>query len=365
MQTEIKNSKEWPNLFSCNFLEDGIVSYEDMEAGIAYLSNEAIERMAQSFIGKPVCIKHQKINPDNYEQLRRDGTIVGNVTRVWKNPEDGWWWCDFIVDTEEGRKRVLEYKDKVSCAYTVLDTKEGGVWHNIPYDVEVLEGSFTHLALVGNPRYEDSKITQPIPNMLLVNEKSAFIVKNKEDKEMFEFLTKNKNGSKEKQEIFVLVNDKETPLGDVMKQLVEAVNSKAAPAANTQEFDIAGKKFTLAEIIEGFTAYNEKKNAKEHKNCNCDAKGDEMHNEKCPMYENKNDVDDKDDKDDKKGTTADDKEMKNSKEKVKQMSEFFNELETLANSVQPSEELPNAPAPRSRSERAKLFSNKVKADMSR
>ena len=34
----------------------------------------------------------------------------------------------------------------------------GGTENNIPYDIEFLDGIFTHLAIVDNPRYERANI---------------------------------------------------------------------------------------------------------------------------------------------------------------------------------------------------------------
>ena len=37
---QLKNAKEWPEVYSCKFIEAGIVSYEDSDAGIALLKKE-------------------------------------------------------------------------------------------------------------------------------------------------------------------------------------------------------------------------------------------------------------------------------------------------------------------------------------
>ena len=47
----------------------------------------------------------------------------------------------------------------MSCSYDVkLADDAGGTENNIPYDIEFLDGVFTHLAIVDNPRYERANI---------------------------------------------------------------------------------------------------------------------------------------------------------------------------------------------------------------
>ena len=47
----------------------------------------------------------------------------------------------------------------VSCSYDVKTAdNEGGSENNVKYDIEFLDGVFTHLALVDNPRYERANI---------------------------------------------------------------------------------------------------------------------------------------------------------------------------------------------------------------
>ena len=187
-------NQDWPEAYSCKFLEAGIVSYEDSDAGIALVKKETIDKMASSFIGKPVCINHQKITPENYHELRKKGLIVGNVMGVRFNSADGWFYADFIVDTDEAKDLIDNKGYSVSCAYDVVDVKEGGLWHDIKYDGEITEGSFTHLALVDSPRYEESKITKQLPAML-VNGKAAHVSINQEEYEMNIFKFKKKENA--------------------------------------------------------------------------------------------------------------------------------------------------------------------------
>jgi Uncharacterized protein conserved in bacteria (DUF2213) len=380
---EIMNG-DWPNVYTCRFLEDGIVMYKEMgkDGTMAYLTNETIEKMASSFIGKPVCIDHQKITKDNYEELRKNGTIVGNVIGVRKNAKDGWWWADFIVDTEAGRKRIDKEKDKVSCAYMVNDTTKGGLWHDIPYNVEIIDGFFTHLALVENPRYEGANIEEQLPAML-VNDKTAHLITYEEGKDMKNVLEffQSLGNKKEKVDLTVAINGKEMPLSEVLETLMtETIKNTKTTAP--EKIKVGDKEYTVEEVVNGFKKSLEAKNVK---NCNCDGK--DGHKSDCPMYENskadklknalaKNESDRTDEE--KELVKESEKEMKESKNakqlaeekakeiqnaKDKELMEFFNQLHKMAN--KPGEEVVNtqAPAPTSRAERAAKFSAKVKENL--
>jgi len=163
---KVKNEKDWASEYVCNVLEPGLVSYEDVGCGIAMLRKETIVNMMNTFIGKPVIISHIDVTPDNYKEH-----AVGYVTKVWYDDVQNWMFCSFII-TDDKAKEKISRGYSVSCAYDVLATGKGGEWHAIKFDEEITEGTFTHLALVPNPRYEECKIE---PCMMLVNSKKAVI----------------------------------------------------------------------------------------------------------------------------------------------------------------------------------------------
>lgn len=288
-------NSNWPEPYSCKFLEAGIVSYEDSDAGIALIKKETIDRMADSFVGKPVCINHQKITPENYHELRKKGLICGNVMRVWFNPADGWFYADFIVDTDEARDLIDNKHYSVSCAYDVIDVKEGGLWHDIKFDGEIIDGSFTHLALVDAPRYEDSKITKQLP-AVLVNGKAAHFGNNQEDNAMniFKFLKKENNKEEDIGSRFMDMDSKAVPITDVILSCLNgkkldttkysAVNDKQQYMAKDE--DIVNMNGTTVSIGELKAAYMMKMNEK--KNCTCGATGDDKHKEDCTFFNKKN-----------------------------------------------------------------------------
>lgn len=146
------NEKEFPKDYTCSFLEQGLVSYEDVGAGVALLKKETIDRMLSSIIGKPVLIDHKDVTPADFKKY-----AVGYVTAAYFNSDDGMFYCKFIL-TDDEAKKVVEQGYSVSCSFNVNSTIGGGEYHAIKYDEEITGAEFTHLALVSNPRYEECKI---------------------------------------------------------------------------------------------------------------------------------------------------------------------------------------------------------------
>lgn len=105
-------------------------------------------------VGVPVIINHKDITADNANDLR-----VGVVSNVWFDEHDGWYWCDGVIWDETAQNLITDKGWSVSCSYDVkLADDAGGTENNIPYDIEFLDGVFTHLAIVDNPRYERANI---------------------------------------------------------------------------------------------------------------------------------------------------------------------------------------------------------------
>ena len=155
----------WPQVYHTRYLEPGICSYDDVKEGIVMVSNEVIEKMRASFIGKPVYILHPEddVTPENFKKLEP----AGYVTKTYRDP-DGWASCDFIL-TDEKAKKKIDNGYQVSCAYDVTGVGPGGAWHAIKYDKSITDGAMQHLALVPNPRYEDVGV----PQKVLVNSMPA------------------------------------------------------------------------------------------------------------------------------------------------------------------------------------------------
>ena len=105
-------------------------------------------------VGVPVIINHKDINKNNADDER-----VGVVSNVWFDDKDGWYWCEGVIWDETAQNLITDKGWSVSCSYNVKVADDaGGTENNIPYDIEFLDGVFTHLAIVDNPRYERANI---------------------------------------------------------------------------------------------------------------------------------------------------------------------------------------------------------------
>ena len=122
--------------------------------GNVLIKKESFDKFINTMVGVPVIINHKDINKDNANDER-----VGVVSDVWFDDKDGWYWCDGVIWDETAQNLITDKGWSVSCSYDVkLADDKGGTENNIPYDIEFLDGVFTHLAIVDNPRYERANI---------------------------------------------------------------------------------------------------------------------------------------------------------------------------------------------------------------
>lgn len=150
-------------------------------------------------VGVPVIINHKNLNENNADEER-----VGVVNSVWYDDKDGWYWCDGIIWDETAQNLITDKDWSVSCSYDVKTANdEGGSENNIKYDMEFLDGVFTHLALVNNPRYERANI--------VFNSKTEFVKESKQmDINNDKWITIHPNGE-ENEGRPLLIKDGETP----------------------------------------------------------------------------------------------------------------------------------------------------------
>lgn len=169
-----RNGKSNSREYTCQFWEPGLVSYEDSGAGVALLRKETMDAMLPSMIGAPVVIDHMD---GSAEEIKNSGKSVGTVTNAYWNPETGWYECTFTADTSDAEEKINDGWS-VSCAFDVSEeTGPGGEYHAMQYDEEIKSGTFTHLALVQTPRYEDSRIFKNTKKLFLNSKKARLIVK--------------------------------------------------------------------------------------------------------------------------------------------------------------------------------------------
>lgn len=151
-----------PLSYKCKFIEPGVISYADSDQGTVLVGKPALDRMGTTFRNCPVIFvpehhndasKENAFNFDDPSANPASGIVAG--IPYWG--DDGWQYVDISVWDEEAQK-AIESGYSVSCAYEIDETGGAGDWHQIPYDEEVTNGHYLHMAIVPRPRYEGSQI---------------------------------------------------------------------------------------------------------------------------------------------------------------------------------------------------------------
>lgn len=294
----VQNAKDWAKPFFARLLEPGLCSYKDTKNGIVLLRKETIDRCVHSFIGRPLVVKqgneirarlgrpefiHQSTTPDNMKEIGH-----GYVTDVFYNSADGWWWCRGLADTDEAVAAISKV-GKCSCGYkNTGPATPGGLWHDIPYNEEIVDFSGEHLAVVDSPRYEEATIRlnskQPKENTMSMFKwikklastttgddaaKAAAAQKAADDKAAAEAQTKlNAKNAEGAEDIsgdtsFTVAGADGKPENVTLNQLIEAHNSKKNGTVDMDgddEIMCNGKKYKINALVEAFDKW-EKTNA--------------------------------------------------------------------------------------------------------
>ena len=291
--------------YGLHFME-GVAEYSSPEDRI-FISESTAKQMDSTFQGIPVYVGH--VDKVNLEKLQEEAD--GYVVESFYNPKDGKHWAKFVVVSDRGHEAIANGW-RLSNAYSIVKSAEGGRWHNVEYNTEVIEGRYTHLAIVQVPRYDESIILTP-EQFKEYNEKKENELKQltnsiekKGSKFMFNFFKKDKieNSQEIADTTVILKNGQEMSVG----ALVDLVNK--------QNEDEKAK-----EELEKKNAEEEAKKKEEEEKKNAEMEEEEK---KKKALENSDD-EDEGDKEDKKN------EIKNAMENVIVNSEIV--VETQFNKV--------------------------------
>lgn len=145
------NAKDYASTYKGeSVMYEGIATYKDESV---FLSKDTLKKCMPNLKGRPVIIEHKLgIKPDNMEKY-----AVGYVTNCEYNNETGDFDCDFVTWNDEA-KELLKNGYTLSTSYIPKEFGNGGTFINTPYDKEIKDLNFTHLAIVKNPRYEKAKV---------------------------------------------------------------------------------------------------------------------------------------------------------------------------------------------------------------
>ena len=267
--------------YRAEFIEPGLVSYRDMNAGMVFVSREAIDQMLPSFVGCPVFnLSHKETETEDafdfdkmFSMTKEEKAALadGIISATGWNLETGWAWADMLIFDEETQKN-LDKRDKdgrpvfsVSCAYIPTDTGPNGVRNNIKFDEEVLTGMFTHMAVVDTPRYEGAKVYENSKGGEKVKTFKLFTKKPKLNSAVPPPKEKPEEGEEMKnaEEAYVVVGDEKIALSDLI-DAYKSTEEKEEPTEDgnllnsEDEVDMGeGKKVKVAELVAAYSKKNE------------------------------------------------------------------------------------------------------------
>lgn len=306
LKVEKKNAYDFPKFYYTRHMQAGLCGYEDETI---LVDTDAVVKLGNTFKGKPVYIQHQDVK---LETLKEDA--VGYVQNTFMGV-DGWLWSEIMITDDEAHE-VIAKGWAVSNAYIPTEWGSEGSKNNLPYDREVLNGEFTHLALVPNPRYEGAKIYTPeqyqARNTQLVNSlanskpqpKKGFVMK---------FWKKEEVSDASTADFVEYTNGKGETVTKSVEEMKNALEAEAKQAEiKAKKVLVNGKEMTVAEL----TAAYEKLNAKNSDDKDADdAKENEDDESEMENESEEEEKENEDDKEEKENSKDHFKEMKNAHQK--------------------------------------------------
>lgn len=248
----------------------GLCGYENETVLVA---QKTLEEMAKTSYGIPVIIEHPDTGttPENPVGER---AIIGRVADMHYDSETDLWLAHFVVDSQQAVD-LLKKGWGVSTAYAITEYGPGGTLNNVPYDREVKEARYLHLAIVRQPRYEMARdpvfynsvkkglnIAPEVGTIDVISSKTHGS-KNMIGK-LFRLLRQEVKIN-EGEEICIEIDGKQMSLNEVAEALKKAEGESEAAKKNTDEdskkvlkgedeVEINGERMTVNELSKRYQA---------------------------------------------------------------------------------------------------------------
>lgn len=256
--------KRFPEFYYAMHMKQGLARYDDEDI---YVDTDAIKRMTPSFNGKPIYVHHQDVNLDKLKE-----EAVGYVSEAFYNELDGCFWVKMLIVDEEGHN-AINRGWAVSNAYAPTHFENAGTNHNLPYDRKIVNGEFTHLAIVPNPRYEDAKILTPDEFKKYQADKKRQLdeLKNSKSTTKKGFVMKFWKTKKEEvsspdvADTLEYTNAKGETVEVSIEEMVNALEGKKEPAKEKTVL-VNGKEMPVSELVKAYQKLNEKADEEEKEN---------------------------------------------------------------------------------------------------
>lgn len=153
----------------------GVAEYQEpnRDPYRVFLNEDTIRSMDPTFAGRPVFVMHVDEVEQDLNKLREDAD--GWVVESFFNQADGKHWVKFIVVSDRA-EQAIKRGMRLSNCYEPNAFGQGGLWNGVSYAKEITGAEYEHLAIVPNPRYEESVIMTP-EQFKKYNEDSIFELK--------------------------------------------------------------------------------------------------------------------------------------------------------------------------------------------
>lgn len=154
----VRNARTMPEVYYGLHMVEGTAEYAEpgKTPTRIYIGEDTIKNMNPSFQGKPVYVDHvDEVDLDNIQE-EADGYVIDSFY----NKSDGKNWCKFLVVSDKG-KAAIRNGWRLSNCYIPNTFGSGGENHGVAFSKEVMSAEYEHLAIVKDPRYEESIILTP------------------------------------------------------------------------------------------------------------------------------------------------------------------------------------------------------------
>lgn len=243
----------------------GVAEYKESgDAFRVFVNEDTIRSMGPTFAGRPVFVMHVDEVADELDALKHDAD--GWVVKSFYNEADGKHWVEFIVVSDKG-EQAIKSGYRLSNCYVPKAFERGGEWNGVSYQKEVTSGEYEHLAIVPNPRYEESVVLTPDQFKEYNESKRIELIRLANDnggKNVLKFFKKAKvenSGDLENMVVVLPKTGREVDITTLVTEADEAQaikNSGASMYANDdQKVKVGENEMTVAELV---NAYQEKCN---------------------------------------------------------------------------------------------------------
>ena len=296
-----------------------------------YVNDETIRKMGPTFSGRPVFVGH-RLDADPSKVNDADGVVVESFF----NKADGCHWAKFMVFTEAADQAIKQGL-RLSNMWENDKWGAGGQANGVQYDREALDGEYNHLAIVRDPRYENSIILTPEEFKQYNQDKEAQLLRLANSKKgesrmgKLQFWKREKlENSLDMEETLVMLpkSKKEKTISQLVNEADEAEMEEGDMMANSKHHVMFGnEKMTVEELVGKHqamcnelsamkAAQEDKKDNKEEQKPDADKGEEKMANEAKEKAEKEE-----------KEKMANSKAIQAAKDKAAEDMKFFNELD--------------------------------------